>query len=776
MTTIELDVRATMESDWHIGSGEGRTKAIDSAVLRDAAGLPYLPAKSLTGVLRDRAEQLADALDEGRDDMLWHQWLRWVFGSRPDREAWSGDPATAAPDAAALITEPLRLTSLLDADMVADELGITPDELFRATTVDRTSVAIDRYTGTARPEKLRTEERARAGLELRGSWSLRSPGSTDDLWPAVFLIQAAARLTYAVGGKRRRGAGEVTLTVQASGVKDLNLLAAAAVGEAPPAPPTRDVGTEKPADRPEGDLHHAWNLTITAVSPLLVGTTTRGNTVTSATSVPGTTLLPLVMKALNLDSAAVREGRVVVTPATPAVTVPTGTGPRSIPWPAVLARPKGKDSGPAVNTARPHHYDAKLKAAGDRYIVRIADTWVDFTPNLVQHMHVAVHPDRDSEVFTYEAIAPGTAFIAEIWLPANTPVPKAASLPKNSRLGVSKKDDYGAVSLAWAKPSPHPTPRSFTEGDEFDVLLESPVLLRDAGATSPTVDRLLAALGESLGVGLTEAAPLRERDGTAERVTVTRAVSAVRIDSWQTRWSLPRPSLVGLAAGSVVRVACDGPIPADVAVLAQGIGDRTAEGFGRVRLAPAILDEDNTALIPFDEFDEPDTAKRTSTPRSRQAQIPEDARRTVREAVLRERIARSVTELAADPARRRAWMPSGASAAQIGVVRGLALGLGTAQGTAAFRRWRDGALKIEKRKQVWATVAGECGKVLDSLESQDENGALVWTKLDPNGTGDQFQHLLVDVPPGRRSALALSAFQHLLVESARTESKARDVR
>ena len=51
-------LKISMESDWHVGAGAGRGE-IDRVVQRDTDDLPYIPAKTLTGILRDGCEQVA---------------------------------------------------------------------------------------------------------------------------------------------------------------------------------------------------------------------------------------------------------------------------------------------------------------------------------------------------------------------------------------------------------------------------------------------------------------------------------------------------------------------------------------------------------------------------------------------------------------------------------------------------------------------------------------------------------------------------------------------
>ena len=49
MSRYTLQVK--FESDWHIGSGAGAHDGIDRGVVRDHDGLPFVPAKSMTGMM-----------------------------------------------------------------------------------------------------------------------------------------------------------------------------------------------------------------------------------------------------------------------------------------------------------------------------------------------------------------------------------------------------------------------------------------------------------------------------------------------------------------------------------------------------------------------------------------------------------------------------------------------------------------------------------------------------------------------------------------------------
>ena len=79
----KFSVTLRMQSDWHVGSGTGRPGDIDALVRRDKNDLPYVPAKTLTGIWRDACETVARGLDNGEGNGVWQQWVTYLFGDQP---------------------------------------------------------------------------------------------------------------------------------------------------------------------------------------------------------------------------------------------------------------------------------------------------------------------------------------------------------------------------------------------------------------------------------------------------------------------------------------------------------------------------------------------------------------------------------------------------------------------------------------------------------------------------------------------------------------------
>ena len=194
-------VHVQMLSDWIVGTGEGRVGDVDATVRRDGDGLPFVPAKTLTGIWRDACEQVAVWLGGGRgEDNPWQPWVDWVFGSQPDLSGDRTARAHRAPQPAALALSPARLPGPVRAACRSRPA------LQAAAVLVRPGVALDNQTGTARDDMLRLEERARPGM-LEASAEFALPGDVDLPRSAELLLRAGAAAVDGLGGKRNRGSG-----------------------------------------------------------------------------------------------------------------------------------------------------------------------------------------------------------------------------------------------------------------------------------------------------------------------------------------------------------------------------------------------------------------------------------------------------------------------------------------------------------------------------------------------------------------------------------------
>ncbi|RMG02438.1 MAG: hypothetical protein D6741_03735 [Planctomycetota bacterium] len=356
-------------------------------------------------------------------------------------------------------------------------------------------------------------------------------------------------------------------------------------------------------------------LTLRLRSPLAVTGRTLGNVVETLDFLPGTYLLPhisKILRSLKVDPYPLfAAGDVAVLPGTREL-----ARRRSLPVPLAFFSRKGEDhTDPATWTNRmlgdtpPGQYKQLRQGyvavdASNRWVAYASVPTVQRTHNSVDDMSQRPTPEVGG-VYTYEAISPvtdgrPTCLRTELRLRKSVAerLKKADSnwwkkLAQTVALGRSKKDDYGEVEVVPSEPCEYALEQDLTnpaaiEADdcrEWIVWVLSDVLLRNEYlAPSPCSETLAHELGRRLNVQLSVA---QSDDRLNEFVRVR------RVESWHTGWGLPRPTLMGIQAGSCIRLRVEGRVDLQrlQEVCAGGIGERTGEGYGRLAVQPVLLTE-----------------------------------------------------------------------------------------------------------------------------------------------------------------------------------------
>lgn len=597
-------------SDWHIGSGTGQAGFIDRLVRRNPAdGLPYVPAKTLTGILRDACERLTAGLDGGQPGR-WNDLLMQIFGDEPAKR-FRGRPLPAL-----ISIRPARLDPELRQWLRYDR------RLADALTFIKPGVAIDSDTGQALPEHLRMDEMVRCGAVLATTVHFeidRLPPECHQ--PAHALLWAGVRTTERIGGKRRRGAGRCILRLFTGQTPDGggdgwdNLDARAdelvdALGGSWSTPIRRIEDTDRAALSPEAASTTATSttatwcrvpLTITLLDPAIVPRRVTGNLVESCDFVPGTMLVaPLLQRLREITGQScfplLASGHLRVMNAYLDV-----RGSRGLPVPFTFTHAKHDDglaasNGQAWNSlvdTAPHSHQPKqhrrgyIDASDGRQRPLLAQ------PALVHVMHNTINDERqrpvseETGVYSYEAIAAGTTLRSELWLRTDSgpalPGGWTARLAGEVRLGISKKDDYARALLSAGQVEPC---NAIAAGATLTVWLASDTLVRGPSLEPlPTLDGLRRALESALGV------TLRTSGQTASPYWLRTR----RLEGWQSRWGLPKPSMIGIEAGSVAQFDIAGPLPGDLsdrvtALVRRGLGERCGEGYGEILVNAPLLD------------------------------------------------------------------------------------------------------------------------------------------------------------------------------------------
>ena len=586
-------LRLTFDSDWHVGSGAGIPGSVDRQVLRDEEGFPYVPGKTLTGILRDAAEWIADTRDAAEEGDRWKRALIGLFGEQPETHGGtSGESASGASIGigSAVLSPDLRGYILGAREASGIDLRET---LFTV----RPGVKIDPETGRALDDHLFSTERVRGCVLCAPVKYLKGALSEDEekLWGDA--VRAVRRL----GGKRRRGGGRCRL-----GRVD-SLAAAEACSVRPKFPEDGAVELE---------------FRLTTRQPVVINKVTLGNVVRSEMTIPGVSLLPWftreVLEPLGEEAlrAAVLDGELSVGNFLPEV-----GGVLSLPVPLCLA--EEKESKTMLNRLTSLPADGvQMKDLRTGY-VQAAEKGMRYCPAdarrlLRTHNTVEDERQRPTErvggLFSYEAIRAGRTFrgtvrmSAELWKKVRgyPEVLKRLAYGELS-IGQSRKDEYGAVSLEYV-PSAVPSMERLwspalpvKNGKNYLVVyLLSDLLIRGVHLNySLSLEDLKDALSAALDVELQDVQDWELVEG---RKGVRRSplggshghcVRVGRRESWQTRWNLSRPSLSYFQAGSVLLFQVMDPEKWDAErarkLVREGLGDRRAEGYGRVLLNPPFL-------------------------------------------------------------------------------------------------------------------------------------------------------------------------------------------
>lgn len=188
---IRAIIRIDFDSEWLIAGGRSTIGSADMAPIRDSDGFPYIPGRSLRGVLREAVATLDDCTETRHTNR--------IFGNRITANA--GDQETAEMGSS-------HVGSAYLAKEFVDECGDADSRADLFMSIKRTK--INSSTRTATPGSLREMEVCIPGLVLFADIEL---ANEDDLR----LLAFAAGLIRSIGHSKSRGLGRCRLAVVRDG-------------------------------------------------------------------------------------------------------------------------------------------------------------------------------------------------------------------------------------------------------------------------------------------------------------------------------------------------------------------------------------------------------------------------------------------------------------------------------------------------------------------------------------------------------------------------------
>jgi CRISPR-associated protein Csx10 len=635
--SIRLEFEITFKSDFHIGAGHGLGLEIDSALLRDADGVPVIRGTMLAGLLREslmnllaldplrpyrrcRMSEAGETASETTSEYCGqfdHQAedcpLCTIFGSPRRPKRWRISSARPAG-----LEEPQK----------KDKNGWRAGE---TAAQSATRVRVNPRTRRAENSKLFTREEGDSSLRFRFVAECVEPdaGAQDE---AAWLT-AAARNLRNLGASKRRGRGECSLHLVAGGDEQALLERFAQILGAD----RDDAGQERSASPTatterfslKAPSNHAYRLQVLVRidEPLLLARRAEaGNQYETLESIPGAVLRGALAwriakrfgAALNdknrrAEAAyqnfvdlffhnAVRFSSLLPVQASKKYDSqghPTLVAPRDLVTCKLHPGYKG-DQGHGVwslayNDAmldQCPECGADVESVSGFLLLNPADLSMQFKPQQRVEMHIRVDPKTGrvstGNLFGYVTLEPGQYFAGEITCTDEQVWKTLAEMAdlvspeqvQHLHLGKASRRGHGKVSLIVRESETPPwqgTPLHKRVTDANKVVL---TLVSDA---------IIADPWGRYAQGFAQEWLQRELDlpaGVKVHVDETRAFSAVRtVDAFNGKLGLPRTRDQALVAGSSVRLSFSGmelsPLQAHLAAVeAHGIGLRREEGFG----------------------------------------------------------------------------------------------------------------------------------------------------------------------------------------------------
>ena len=450
------DLTIEILSFWHAGSSLGKGAEADATALVDDRGLPFLPGRTVKGLLR---EAVLTCEEFGRLPM---GTTCRLFGKAPT----PGEPSDSSPGI--LRFDSAQICGSARCELLRKEPERKQENDLRPSLFEKiSSTAIDDH-GQAADHTLRTIE---VTVPVTLHSRVHGPAETD--W--VDAIRFASSLVRSLGCQRHRGLGRcrVTLGDEAAQVQK---------------PPSLGSGQKR------------W-YRIDLLSDVIV-------TADAATEggheclrhLPGSLLAGVVAGAMNpFPAPAYLSGKMLFGDALPLV-----EGELAYPVPLSLHKPKGVPIGGRLVPLNGLEDDLKEQGKACQPVEQIRDVYMTASGKIVStmlhyRMKTAIDRDRggratDSQLFGYQSIASGQSFAAPVWCEDDKVADQVERIltSGNARLGRSRTAEYGHVKI-----TPMIQPGTFSDSPEeggMTLYLVSDLALEKDGRP------VLAPQGDDIGL------------------------------------------------------------------------------------------------------------------------------------------------------------------------------------------------------------------------------------------------------------------------------------
>jgi len=562
-----------------IGSGEG-AGIIDTELVAHADGLPYIPAKRIKGVLLESATEVTEMLGIERDLV---ESLFGVTGTSKGK-VWIGNLEVENYEEISRKLKYFKSNKLFK--------GLTNKEKILSHFSDtRQNTSIDLETEVAKEHTLRTFRVLKPGTVFEAAIEVDSP-LTEAEKALLYLVCLNVRR---IGLKRNRGFGKVKATIKGIDIKDIDHALKCLKDTHATEKPTKKANERLGAFKDGKTMRLKY--TIKTDSPLVISKKNGDQSmIDSLEMLPGTTVRGIIadrmIRSLDLAEAhndelffeLILNGRLRVEPA-----LPQKDGEIYYPTPMNIHKVKDANaSKDLLNIFEEPSGMVKSKPLSGFSTITDGDDGKIITTISVGK-DVQFHNTRDREtghnidgsLFYYESLEAGQDFSGFIVSTEDNLKVLPEILGKEFRISIGKSSSsqYGNARLVFGEMEDMPEPEL-----EEPILLAvaSPViLLNDFGFPDTSADRLCHEI-ERL---------------TKCKINIERAAINIEdFDNYVGIWKMNNEREIAFAPGSGFIVSNVSGDDLDFFngikhILTDGLGERVAEGFGKLMIVDSDLSE-----------------------------------------------------------------------------------------------------------------------------------------------------------------------------------------
>ena len=193
METKTIKYTITFLSDWHAGSGLSSGAEADAVVIKDKNNLPFLPGKTIKGLLKDALIDILDVQPNETNKLTLNSLFGFEVIDQKTKKVLSTDAGT-------LFFSNAELSDIEKAE-ISNEMSGFLYRINASTAIGENGVAKDGF--------LRTMEVA-IPLQLEGYLSSEVTLTEDQ----IDIIQKAMQWTRSIGSNRNRGLGRCQIQIQ----------------------------------------------------------------------------------------------------------------------------------------------------------------------------------------------------------------------------------------------------------------------------------------------------------------------------------------------------------------------------------------------------------------------------------------------------------------------------------------------------------------------------------------------------------------------------------